>query len=42
MENKNRTGHARINARGDRVDLASAGSCRRNENPPALAVGSVN
>ena len=42
MENNNRTGHAQINARGDCVDLASAGSGRRSENPPALAVGSVN
>jgi hypothetical protein len=42
MENKNRAGHAQINARGDCTDLASAGSGRRNENPPALAVGSVN
>ena len=41
MENKNRAGHAQINARGDCVDLASAGSGRRSENPPALAVGSV-
>ena len=42
MENNNRAGHAQINARGDCVDLAGAGSGRRNENPPALAVGSVN
>lgn len=41
MEINNRAGHARINARGDCVDLAGAGSGRRNENPPALAVGSV-
>lgn len=41
MENKNRAGHARINARGDCVDLAGAGSGRRTENPPALTVGSV-
>jgi hypothetical protein len=41
MENKNRAGHAQINARGDCVDLADAGSGRRSENPPALAVGSV-
>jgi hypothetical protein len=42
MENNHRTGHAQINARRDCVDLASAGSGRRSENPPALAVGSVN
>lgn len=42
MENNNRAGHAQINARRDCVDLASAGSGRRSENPPALAVGSVN
>ena len=42
MEINNRAGHARINARGDCVDLAGAGSGRRNENPPALAVGIVN
>jgi hypothetical protein len=41
MENNNRAGHAQISARGDCVDLASAGSGRRSENPPALAVGSV-
>lgn len=29
------------NARGDRIDFASAGSGRRTENPPALAVGRV-
>lgn len=39
MENKNRAGHAQINARGDCVDLADAGSGRGNENPPALDVG---
>lgn len=42
MENNNRAGHAQINARGDCVDLAGAGSGRRSENPPSLAVGSVN
>lgn len=41
MEKNNRAGHAQINARGDCVDLAGAGSGRRSENPPALAVGSV-
>lgn len=42
MENNNRAGHAQINARGDCVDLAGAGSGRRNENPAAWAAGSVN
>lgn len=42
MEINNRAGHARINARGDCVDLAGAGSGRRSENPQSLAVGSVN
>lgn len=42
MENNNRAGYAQINARGDCVDLAGAGRGRRSENPPSLAVGSVN
>lgn len=39
MENKNRAGHARINARGDCTDLASAGSGHRSENPSAFSRG---
>lgn len=34
-----RAGHARINARGDCVDLADAGSGRGNENPPGFSRG---
>ena len=41
MSNRNTAGQAEIYARGDRKDLAGAGSNQRTENPKALAVESV-